>query len=244
MYFICFLYIFITSAKRRSSSSEVFYKMGVLENLQNSEEKICAEISFSIKFLPGGLQLYQNRDSDIGVFCEFCKIFKNSYFVEHLGTAASGKQQVNYRFNRKNGVTENSFNYLPKKMITKHKNVQFFLKILQNSHENTCAGVFFNKFAGLKPSTLFNKRLQQGRFPVNFVKFLIILFNQTPHNHYIHAKISTGDIQAFFWPTSKFYWPALPAPKSRHTSPTNPHYPRHPRYLADSFVSCFEEMFF
>ena len=115
MYFICFLYIFITSAKRRSSSSEVFYKMGVLENLQNSEEKICAEISFSIKFLPGGLQLYQNRDSDIGVFCEFCKIFKNSYFVEHLRTAASGKQQVNYRFNRKNGVTENSFNYLPKK---------------------------------------------------------------------------------------------------------------------------------
>ena len=83
-------------------------------------------------------------------------------------------------------------------MITKHKNVQFFLKFLQNSHENTCAGVFFKKFAGLKPSTLFNKRLQQGCFPVNFAKLLIILFNQIPHNHYNHAKTSTHDIHAFF----------------------------------------------
>ena len=41
------------------------------------------------------------------------KIFKNTFFVENLRTAASEKkkQQMNYRFNIKNGVTENLLNY-------------------------------------------------------------------------------------------------------------------------------------
>ena len=30
-----------------------------------------------------------------------------------------------------------------------------FLKISQNSQENTCGRVFFNKFEGLRPATLF-----------------------------------------------------------------------------------------
>ena len=42
-------------------------------------------------------------------------MFKNTYFVEYMRTAASEKEQINYRFNIKNGVTENPFNYLPKK---------------------------------------------------------------------------------------------------------------------------------
>ena len=49
-------------------------------------------------------------------FCDFCKIFKNTYFVENLRTAAfEKKQQMNYRLNIKNGVTENLLNYLPEK---------------------------------------------------------------------------------------------------------------------------------
>ena len=32
--------------------------------------------------------------------------------------------------------------------------------------------LFFNKFAGLRPATLLEKRLQRRFFPVNFVKFL------------------------------------------------------------------------
>ena len=38
---------------------------------------------------------------------------------------------------------------------------QVFLEISQNSQENTCARLFFNKVAGLRPRS----------FPVNFVKF-------------------------------------------------------------------------
>ena len=45
-----------------------------------------------------------------------------------------------------------------------------FLKILQNLQENTCAKV--NKVADLRPAALLKKRLWQGRFPVNFAKFL------------------------------------------------------------------------
>ena len=44
-------------------------------------------------------------------FCDFCKTFKNTYFVEHLRTTASEKQ-INCRFNIKSGFT---FNYLPEK---------------------------------------------------------------------------------------------------------------------------------
>ena len=35
---------------------------------------------------------------------------------------------------------------------------------------------FFNKVAGLRPATLLKKRIWQGCFPVNFVKFLRKLF--------------------------------------------------------------------
>ena len=48
-----------------------------------------------------------------------------------------------------------------------------FLEISQNPLENTCARVsFFHKVAGLRPATLFKKRLWHRCFPVNFVKFL------------------------------------------------------------------------
>ena len=46
-----------------------------------------------------------------------------------------------------------------------------FLKILQNSQENICASLFFNKVTGLRPSTLLKKRFQRKCFPVNFAKF-------------------------------------------------------------------------
>ena len=70
-----------------------------------------------------------------------------------------------------------------------------FLEISQNSQKNTCArvsffnsvaglrnfakftgkhlcqSIFFNKVAGLRPSTLLKKRLWQTCFPVNYAKF-------------------------------------------------------------------------
>ena len=52
-----------------------------------------------------------------------------------------------------------------------------FLKISQNSQENTCARVSFliklqAKVAGLRPATLLKKGLWHKCFPVNFAKFL------------------------------------------------------------------------
>ena len=42
------------------------------------------------------------------------------------------------------------------------------LEILQNSQENTCASLFLNKIASLRPATLLEKRLWHSCFPVNF----------------------------------------------------------------------------
>ena len=63
----------------------------------------------SVKFQPGGLQLYSNKNFGTGDFCDFCKIFKNIYFVEHLRTPSSEKQQMNYWFNITNGTIEKPF---------------------------------------------------------------------------------------------------------------------------------------
>ena len=58
---------------------------------------------------------------------------------------------------------------------------KLFLKIPQNSQENTCARVLFNKVAGLRPATLLKKWLWHRCFPVNFVKFLRTpFFYRTP----------------------------------------------------------------
>ena len=54
-----------------------------------------------------------------------------------------------------------------------------FVRISQNSQENTCARVsFLNKVAGLTPATLLKKRLWYKCFPVNFVKFSWALLSQ------------------------------------------------------------------
>ena len=53
-----------------------------------------------------------------------------------------------------------------------------FLKILQNSLENTCFRVFFNKVVGINPGTLLKNILLHRCFPVNFTKFLRTSFSQ------------------------------------------------------------------
>ena len=58
--------------------------------------------------------------------------------------------------------------------------------------------LFFNKFSGHQPATLFNKRLQRKCFPVNSAKFLIILFNKTPHTYAIYAKTLTHTSHLLF----------------------------------------------
>ena len=114
-------------------------------------------------------------------------------------------------------------------MVTKvcsRSTKQVFLKISQNSQENTSAGVSSNKkFAGLQPATLLNKRLQERCFSVNFAKrnntFLtkhlrptrpVPKFQPTPPAplfliHATYAKISTHATYQV-----NFFGPMLPTP--------------------------------
>ena len=56
----------------RGSRPEVFCKKDVLEISQNLQKNTCARVFFSIKSLT---QVFS---------CEFCKISKNTFFIEHL----------------------------------------------------------------------------------------------------------------------------------------------------------------
>ena len=47
-----------------------------------------------------------------------------------------------------------------------------FLKILQNSQENTCTGISYNKVAGLQVATLLKKRFWQRFLPEKSAKLL------------------------------------------------------------------------
>ena len=71
-------------------SRTCFIKKLFLIILQYSQENTCLGVSFLIKLSfnkrPATLS---KRDSNTGVFCEYCQIFKNNYFEEHLWTAAS-----------------------------------------------------------------------------------------------------------------------------------------------------------
>ena len=97
---------------------------------------------------------------------------------------------------------------------------QVFLKISQNSQENTSAGVsFFNKFLGLQLATLLNKRLQHRCFPVRFPKLLIIIFlTKHPRSTPTTPKLQPTPRMLFFLLTPKFYRSTPPTPKSRPTS--------------------------
>ena len=74
------------------------------------------------------------RDSGTGVFCEFCKISKNTFLTEHLRATASVSDQDVFR------TFDDFFS-----CATEAAAQMFFkigaLKISQYSQENTCVGV-------------------------------------------------------------------------------------------------------
>ena len=57
-----------------------------LKILKNSKENVCVGVSFLIKF---NCSFIKEETLTQVFFSEFCEIFKNTYFLEHLGTAAS-----------------------------------------------------------------------------------------------------------------------------------------------------------
>ena len=72
------------TSRWRCSVKKVFLKKS-----QNSQENTCASLFFNkIAGLKGCN--FNKKETQAQVFsCEFCKIFKNTYFKEHLRTAAS-----------------------------------------------------------------------------------------------------------------------------------------------------------
>ena len=67
------------SSQRWCSKKKVFLKM-----LQNLREKACVRVSFLIKFQASNFI----KKAILAQVCEFCKIFKNTFFTEHLCTTA------------------------------------------------------------------------------------------------------------------------------------------------------------
>ena len=49
-----------------------------------------------------GVQLYQKETPTQVFFCEYCEIFKSTYFEEHLRTVASEKKEPPRTITRKN----------------------------------------------------------------------------------------------------------------------------------------------
>ena len=50
--------------------------------------QLCQNL-FLIKLQPSGLQLIEKETLEIVLFCEFCEIFKNTFFAERLYVTAS-----------------------------------------------------------------------------------------------------------------------------------------------------------
>ena len=84
----------------------------------------------------------------------------------------------NYHFWDKGSRNLNGFDYVFRSSHRRCFVKNVFLEMSQNLQKNICARVFFNKVAGLRPATLFKKRLWHKCFPGNFAKFLRTPFLQ------------------------------------------------------------------
>ena len=77
-----------------------------------------------------------------------------------------------YFASTKNGLTRD------RRSRRNRSTIKVFLKFRKVTGKHLCQSLFFNKFAGLRPATLLEKRLWCRSFPVNFAKFLRTPFSQ------------------------------------------------------------------
>ena len=78
-------YVIETSNRRRCSKEKIFLKI-----LQNSQENICAKVSFLIQCCRNQACNFIKKETLAQVFsCEFCEIFKIIFFTKHLWTTVS-----------------------------------------------------------------------------------------------------------------------------------------------------------
>ena len=77
-------YCLVRSSHQRCSLKKVVFKIS-----QYSQENTRAWVSFSIKLQAWSLQRYKKKRPWHRCFPEFCEIFKNTFFKEHLRTIVS-----------------------------------------------------------------------------------------------------------------------------------------------------------
>ena len=70
--------VFSEAATRTSSVKKVFLKIS-----QNLQKNTCVRVAFLKKLQASGQQLLKKEVSDTVFSCEFCQIFKNTFFIEH-----------------------------------------------------------------------------------------------------------------------------------------------------------------
>ena len=79
-----FYFPFLRSIHRRCS-----VRKDVLEISQDSQENTCARASFLIKLQASGSNFIKKETLAQVFSCEFCEIFKNAFFIEHLRVTAT-----------------------------------------------------------------------------------------------------------------------------------------------------------
>ena len=110
--------------------------------------------------------------------CDFCEIFKNTVFTEQLWTTASLNLK---RISRSIEIRDEYFRNICEGRSGHQRSSmkKVFLKVWQNSQENTCARVsFLIKLQAWGLQLYLKKRLWPRCFAVNFVKFFRTPFLQ------------------------------------------------------------------
>ena len=84
-------WVLVSSLKYRSSPQRCPIKKGVPKISQNLQENTCGRISFLTKLQACN---FIKKDALAQEFsCEFCEIFKNTFFTEHFWVSVSVKYQ-------------------------------------------------------------------------------------------------------------------------------------------------------
>ena len=68
----------------KSSHLRCYVRKVFLEILQNSQENTCSRVSFLIELQASTCNVIKKETLTQMFFCEFCEIFKNTFFLEHL----------------------------------------------------------------------------------------------------------------------------------------------------------------
>ena len=82
----------LTSKSRSSRRRRCSVRKGVFRNLAKFTGNTRARAFFLIKFASLSLQLYEKETLAQVFLCEFCKISKNTFFIEHFQATTSVNQ--------------------------------------------------------------------------------------------------------------------------------------------------------